>query len=141
MFGKLGSTLMIALAIAIIAGLILRPTPEYPAAMNLGIVETTTNAAPDATQELPKEDVVEETEKPEEATTQESTDSEDKKSSDASKAESSEKDLSETPEQEEPETTDTTTSKTEPTDEAVSDSDAIEAVKEVVKEALEKNAE
>ncbi|PWQ99772.1 hypothetical protein [Leucothrix pacifica] len=40
MFGKFGGIVIIALAGAIIAGLILRPTPDLPPAMNLGLPDT-----------------------------------------------------------------------------------------------------
>ena len=40
MFGKFGGIVIIALAGAIIAGLILRPTPDLPPAMNLGVPDS-----------------------------------------------------------------------------------------------------
>lgn len=41
MFGKFGGIVIIALSGAIIAGLILRPTPDLPPAMNIGVPENT----------------------------------------------------------------------------------------------------
>lgn len=40
MFGKFGGIVIIALSGAIIAGLILRPTPDLPPAMSLGVPDT-----------------------------------------------------------------------------------------------------
>jgi len=43
MFGKFGGIVIIALSITIIAGLVLRTTPEHPPALNLGVTD---NKAP-----------------------------------------------------------------------------------------------
>ena len=45
MFGKFGGIVIIALSGAIIAGLILRPTPDLPPAMSLGVPDTSVSAA------------------------------------------------------------------------------------------------
>lgn len=45
MFGKFGGIVIIALAGAIIAGLILRPTPDLPPAMNLGVPDNSSTPA------------------------------------------------------------------------------------------------
>ena len=45
MFGKFGGIVIIALSGAIIAGLILRPTPDLPPSMSLGVPDTAASPA------------------------------------------------------------------------------------------------
>lgn len=61
MFGKFGGIVIIALSIAIIAGLILRSVPEHPPALSLGVPETeaTTETKPAAPVETKVEDISE----------------------------------------------------------------------------------
>jgi len=51
MFGKFGGIVIIALSIAIVAGLILRSVPEHPAALSLGISDS--KVVPEGSTEAP----------------------------------------------------------------------------------------
>ena len=67
MFGKFGGIVIIALSVVIIAGLVLRTTPEHPAALSLGIEKGATVEEAPTTDDTATEAPAVEGEKTEEA--------------------------------------------------------------------------